>query len=276
MTVTTADIITQEAIREEVQAALEERLSFRRAYREFDATGISNDTVKLPYDNDAMAEPEEVNENQQFPRAEEEVKTKSATVVKYGTEVAISMESEEDSLFDHARIQTEKQARKMQEKLNLLAYNHLSSNLHTNSPAGNVGSTSDFEYEDVVNGIKELRGSGANPDLLVINHEAEEDLITSDDFTRATNFSDRVLREGPDVIGDIAGVDVVLDTDGHIGSGTAAGFLVDTENYGFEVMKGGVRTNEYEDDATQSRRFQIWVRVDHQNVDPTAAIKINA
>lgn len=274
MTVTTADIITQEAIRQAIEDAFEESLIYRRAFRELDATGFANDTVKLPKDDDTMAEPTEIPEKTEFPTTEEDLSTVSATVKKIGNEIPISMEAEADSVFNQASFQVQKQARKMEEKLNSLAHSELSGNLHTNSPAGNQGDTSVLEWEDITDGVRELRASGANPDLFILSPAGEQDLLTSDDFTRATEFSDRVLREGPDVVGRIAGVDVILDNDGLIGNTNAHGFLVDSEAYGWEVMKGGVQTNEYEDDSSQSRRFQHWTRVKHKATKTDAAIKV--
>lgn len=275
MTVTTADIITEENVRRVVEEALEENLAYRQAFRNLDVTGMDNDTLTIPKDDDTIAEPTEIPENTEFPREEEDTSTETVTVTKFGLEIPISMEAEQDSVFDVVAFQVEKKARAMQEKLNERAHNHLSGNLHTNSPTASQGTASTLEFADVAEGLRELQASGASPDLLFVSPQGYNDLLNSSEFNRATELSDQeVIREG--VIGRVAGVDVVLDNDGHIGNTTSDAFMVDSDRYGYEVMKGGIGTDEYEDPSRQARVFQIWTRVAYVSPKDDAAIKVTA
>lgn len=271
--VSTADIITEEEVRRVVQAATEEDLQFRRAYRNIDIDGLPNDTITLPKDDDTMAEPEHIGENMEFPMDEEDTSTITSTVDKYGLAVSISMEAEADSVFDIQSMQVEKKARKMQEKLNELAFNNLNSNLHSSSPAGNQGDTSLFEYDDVIDAERVMREDGYSPDTLIVSTQAHADLKVSDEFNSASDLGDRVAQSGQ--VGRVGGYDIFVDNDGHIGSGTAAGYLIDTSKYGFEVTKGGIQTDEWEDPSRQAQVFNIWTRIDHVTMDSSAAIKVD-
>lgn len=271
MTVTTADIVTEENVRRVVTEALEENLTYREAYRSLDITGSSNDTITIPQDDDTLAEPQLIPENTQFPREEEGVSTITATVSKYGNEIAVSMESEEDSVFDVVAFQVDKKARMMAEKLNQLAESNLASNLHTSSPAGDAGDDS-LSFDDVTDGVRLLEASGAEPDLMITTPQGIEDLRNDSTYVQATATGDQVVRSG--AVDRILGMDVMMDNDGLLGNTNPDAYLIDTDNYGFEVMKGGIQTDEYEDPSRQARIFQIWTRVTYRTDISNAAIEV--
>lgn len=272
MVVTTNDIVTEEAVRRAVTEALQENLVYRQVYRNLDISGIDNDTITIPQDDDTLAEPQLIPEGVEFPREEESVSTITATVQKYGHEIPITMEAEEDSVFDVVAFQVEKKARLMQEKLNQLAYSNLNSNVHTSSPAGD-GSNDSLTWDDIMDGVRELEASGANPDLLIVTPQALEDIREDTTyFNRATPVGDDVALTG--AVSQVGGLTVVMDNDGHIGNTNPDGFIVDTDRYGFEVMKGNIGTDEYEDPSRQARIFQIFTRVTYKTDNSTAAIKV--
>lgn len=271
MTVTTGDIVTEENVRRVVTAALEENLVYREAFRNIDITGASNDTITIPQDDDTLAEPQLIPEGTDFPREEEGVSTITATVAKYGNEIAVSMEAEDDSVFDVVAFQVEKKARKMAEKLNSLAQAELDANLHTNSTAGDNNGT--LDYADVTDGLRELEASGADPNLLIVTPQSLEDLRNDSTYNRATRIGDQLVRDG--AVDRILGMEVLLDNDALLGNTSDNAYVVDADRYGFEVMKGGVGTDEYEDPSRQARVFQIWTRVVYKVDNNLAAIKIN-
>lgn len=266
--VTTKDIITEEAVRRQVLESVEESLQFRRAFDTLDVSGISNDTIKLPKDDDTMTEPVEVGEGAEFPRDEEDVSTISATVKKYGMEVKITNEAIEDSLFDVMSRQVDKAGRKMNEKLNNLAFTELDANLHTNSPVGNNDGT--LAWDEVVDAKKELRDDGYNPTILIVDAEGEADLLKSSEFQRATDLGDETILEGQ--IGRVAGLDVFLDNDGLAAANDA--YVIDPSRYGFDVVKEDISTQSYDDPARQAEVFQVWTRRVFKAQDSNAAIKV--
>jgi len=265
------DIITEEAVRDAVWEATEERLQFRQIYQTLNVSGISNDTVTLPKDDDTMSEPGLVRPGGEFPRAEEDASSVTATVQKHGMEVKINKEAIEDSLFDIVRMQVDKAGRKMAELLNDLAYTELSSNLHTNSPINQTGAVNGtLEFSEVIDAREELIGDGYDPDILIVSPSAESDLLNSTEFQRATDLGDDVILNG--AIGRVAGFSVFLDNDGHTSANSA--YLADGSKYGLDVVKEEIETENYYDDARQAEVYQIWTRRVFKAVDGNAAIEI--
>lgn len=272
--VTSADVITQQAIHDVVQEATEETLPFPEAFRSLDISGIENDTIELPVGGDAMASPERIGENGEFPRDEEDISTEPVTVEKYGVEVSVSRESQQDSVFDVVARQVERKARRMAELWNEKAFQELDANLHPDSPAADSGGTAGvLEFTDVMRGKTILQQDQLDPDLLIVNVKGEEELATEENgYFRMTELGDNVVREG--AIGRIAGFDVVLDNSDHMSQTQGEAYLVDTDRYGYEVVKESVMTDEYYDDSRHANIFQIWARFSYFALEPEAAIKI--
>ncbi|PSP86216.1 hypothetical protein BRC78_07325, partial [Halobacteriales archaeon QH_8_68_33] len=118
--VDTSDIVTEQAIQDVVRGYIEEDLVYRQAFDTMNIADTPNDTVEFPVEQDNMGEPQKIPENTEFPRDEEDVDTITVTVDKYGFEVAISREAQQDAVFDVVARQTNKKARKMAELLNRL------------------------------------------------------------------------------------------------------------------------------------------------------------
>lgn len=271
--VTTNDIITEDSLRRVVEEHVEEDLVWRQMYRDLDISGIDNDTVKIPEETDNMGMPERIGEGAEFPRDKEDITTTTVTVDKYGFEVSVSMESEAFSVFDIVARQVDKQARKMDEKLNELAFKELESNLHPNSPVGpNDGSGLNFGA--VVDGQTELREDKYDPDTLIVNVFAHRDLVKSPEFQRASDLGDETVLEGS--VGRVAGMDVLISNGGYLNDGNKNGYgiLADRNEYGYEVIQNGISTDSYEDPSRQATIYQIWTYRAYESMEPEAAIKL--
>jgi hypothetical protein len=230
--------------------------------------------MQIPEDQGLMGEPQRVAEGSQFPREEEDYKKTPITVEKHGFEVAISMESTLYSVFDQVARQTEKAARRMSEYLNRLAFEEVDGNLHPNTSSYTGLGGGNFTFQNITDAKKELLDDILSPNVLVVNTAGENALINSDDFQRATELGDEVIREG--AIGRIAGLDVLVDNSGLLGdANTPTGILADDDEYGYEVVKEDVATRVYEDESRQSEIHQLYTIRQYKAIDPEAAIKIS-
>lgn len=270
MTVTYDDIITEESIRREVLEEIEYPLQFRQAFDQLDVSGVDNDTIKIPRDSEKMGEPEQLAYGGEFPRDKEGMELEEVTVEKFGQSVELVQEAIDDSMFNVVARNVNKQALRMEQFLNRKAFEYLDANLHSNAPAGDQDG--EFTFSDITDAKKILQDEQFNPDWLIVSTQAERDLLHSPDFTRATDLADDTLRRGQ--VGRVAGLDVVVDTSGLIGASNSHGYLVDTDNYGWEVVKEDVQTNSFTDQNTHSEIYQIWTRRTWHATRPECAVKI--
>jgi hypothetical protein len=275
--VTTSDVLTEQRIRRVIDEEREYPLVFNDAFRTITmGADHPTKTLEIPEDEAVMSEPGRVNEGGEFPRTEEDISTTSVTVKKHGFEVAITWESTQFSVFDVVARQTEKAARRFNEYINRLAYDTVSdsNNQHPNSPldanAGGTDATS-FGFELTTEAKKELKDDQLMPDMMVVNTEGEKVLLNSDNFQRASDLGDEVTREG--AIGRFNGLDVVVDNSGLMPDTTPTGYLVDTDEYGYEVVKEDIATDEYEDNSRQSQIWQWYTMREWHVQNPEAAIK---
>lgn len=268
--VTTSDILTEQRIRRVVEEEQEHVLLWNEAFRTLNLPDDwPTDTMEVPEDDGVMGKPSRVHEGSEFPREEEDYSTTAMTVKKYGHEVSISWESELYSVFDIVAQQVEKASRRMAELINEKAFDELSANLHTNSPKSGSGS---LAYGTVVDGRKEILDSKFTPQMLVVNTLGERDLLKSSEFTRASDLGDDVITEG--VIGRIAGLDVMVDNSGLMSSSQAEGYIIDPNEYGYELVKRDVATEEYDAPERQARIFQLYTKRTWKAIDSNAAIKV--
>jgi len=270
--VTTSDILTEERVRRVMEEEETERLVWNQMFESIPMEADANDTVQIPEDKGLMGEPERVQEGSEFPKEEEEYEKTPITVEKHGFEVALSDESTMYSVFDQVARQTEKAARRMSEYLNELAFTEVENNLHPNSPKSGGGS---FDFQLATNGRKELFDSLYEPRVLVVNTEAEKQLLNTEAYQRASDLGDTVTMDAEIVDGRFAGMDVVVDNSGHLGdTNTAEGIIADPSEYGYEVVAEDVSTNNYRDDSRQSEIYQIWTIRGYKAINEEAAIKI--
>ena len=270
--VTTSDILTEEAVMRVMDEEQMERLVWDSAFETLPMDADANDTVQIPEDDGLMGEPDRVAEGAEFPREEEDYSKTPITVEKHGFEISISDEANMFAVFDAVARQTEKAVRRMNEYLNGLAFDEVNANLHTNSPISGGGT---FDFSLVTEGRKELFDSQHEPSLLILNTEAERQLLNSDAYRTANELGADVTQDAAIVDGRFAGMDVVVDNSGNLGdSSTATGIIIDPSEYGYEVVADEVSTNTYRDDARQAEIHQLWTIRAYKAIDPNAAIKI--
>lgn len=274
--ITTSDVLTEQRIRRVIEEEREYPLIFNEAFRTITMPDDHpTKTMEIPEDEAVMSEPGRVGEGSEFPRTEEDIDTTPVTVEKHGFEVAITWEATQFSVFDVVARQTEKAARRFNEYINRLAYEVVDDvdNQHPNSPvaSGDVSDSSGFDFALATYVKKLLKDDQLMPDMMVVNTEGERALLNSDSFQRASELGDEVTREG--AIGRFVGLDVMVDNSGLMPSGTAEGYLIDTDEYGYEVVKEDIATDEYEDQSRQSQIVQWYTMREWLAIDPEAAIK---
>jgi hypothetical protein len=275
--VTTTDVLTEQRIRRVINEERDYPLVWNEV---FETIQMPDDhptrTMELPQDESVMSMPERVSEGGEFPRTEESETTQKVTVEKHGFEVKVTWEATQFSIFDVVARQTEKAAKRFNEYINKLAYDTLSDtgNQHPSSPVapGDVGDSSGFDFALASYAKKLMKDEQLSPDMLVVNTEGERVLMNSDNFQRATELGDEITREG--AIGRFAGLDVMVENSGLMPDDSAEGYFFDTTEYGVEVIKEDISTEEYEDPERQANIIQWWTMRNWHVEEPEAAIKI--
>lgn len=273
MPVNTDDILTEEEVRNRLENITQENLQFRQAFRSLDLTDINSDTYKIPRRQDVLGFPEEIPEGGEFPMDEEAWEKIPIEFSKYGFSVPITMESQQASFRNVMADYVDAMGRQMNELLNRIAFEEIEQEHNSVSPvSSNQGSKNAFDYYDVVAGLTELRDQSYNPNLLIVNSQAQGDLLTSPEFIHASDLGDQTLTQG--AIGQVAGLDVVVSNSNLLSSTTGEGYIFDTSFYGYEANRRSVQMNRYEQDSRQVDVLQIWVQKGFESVDPDAAAKI--
>lgn len=277
--ITTTDVLTEQRIRRVINEEREYPLIWNEA---FETIQMPEDhpskTWELPQDEAVMSMPGRVSEGGEFPRTEEDVDTQTVTVEKHGFEVKVTWEATQFSVFDVVARQTEKAARRFNQYINKQAYDVLStgSNQHPSSPVqpADVGEASAFGFALATGSKKIMKDDQLAPDMMVVNTEGEHVLLNSDNFQRASDLGDEVTREG--AIGRFAGLDVMVDNSGLMPDNTAEAYLIDTDEYGVEVVKEDISTEEYEDPERQANIIQWWTMRNWHVEEPEAVLKFTA
>lgn len=272
MPVNTTDVLTQEEIRMRLEEVTQRDLSFRQAFRSLDLTDINSDTYKIPRRKDVLGMPEEIPEGSEFPMDEEAWEMLTIHFSKYGFTVPISREAQQDSFRNVAADHVDAMGRQMRVLLDTIAYRTIEANHSSDSPAGGKGTKGEFGYHDVVDGLTEMRKDTYNPNLLIVNTQAQGDLLTSQEFIHASDLGDQTLTEG--AIGQVAGMDVVVSNSQHMSTSTGEGYMFDTSFYGYEADREPISMNEYYEDSRQVDALQIWVQKGFKAMDPEACLKI--
>jgi len=266
-TVTTSDIITEDRVRRIVEQEQDYALVWEDMFEEIPVEG-NGPTFHIPEDEGLMSEPTRVNEGSEFPRTEEDYDTLEVSVEKHGFEVTITRESSAYSIFDIVAQQMEKAARRFNEYLNRLAYEEIDANLHPNSPV----TASNFDFGLVTDGKKEIQDSLYNPQMIVVNSAAENELLNSEAFRQASDLGDEVTLDG--AIGRVAGLDVMLDRSDLLPTDDPVGYMVDPDEYGYEVIQNDVEINEYDDQSRQATIMQWYTERTWKAIDEEACIKL--
>lgn len=264
-------ILSQTFLESRVEEITQENLRYRQAFRPYDATNINSSSVDIPVPDDAMGNPKIVAEGAEFHRDEETFSKKSLTFDKFGFEVAITAEAQEDSRADLVETQVDRQSRQMAEEMNLQAFTTLTNNVgSTEGDANGV-----FTFDDVLAGRKELLKQNYSPNLLIADVEAGHDLLSDSNFTDSAT-EDNADRRRSGVIGEIAGFTVVEADDGNnlTGNSNPGAVLVDTDFYGYEGERRPIQTREYEEPRSETDVYQISTRMGWVVTDQNAAVII--
>lgn len=272
-TVNSSEVITQEAVRAQFEEIAQENLVFRQAFRQLDATGISSGSYEVPVKGDTEEEAGVVAEGNAIPSDVDAQDSKTTVSFdKYATGVEITYESVQDSLFDEIGLRVEEKARALAEGLDAAAYGVLNGNLNAASPVGPGTPTGDLSYDNVVDAMVVLEKDGYDADMLIVSPDSKGDLLKSNEFTRASEFGDEVIRDG--AFGMVAGVPVMVSNTGDLGNGE--GFLVDSDYYGVEVVREEMNSDEDVDTESQKRLITVWTRMGWAATRAGAAVKIVA
>lgn len=265
--------LSQPVLQDRIEEIInQETLSYRQAFRDFDATNINSNTVEIPINDDAMGNPKIVAEGSEFHRDQETYTKKTLTFDKFGFEVAVTMEAQEDSQVDLVRDQVERQARQMREEMNLQAFNVLTSNVQTTVVNGSGGTAGTMEYGDILAGREELLNDAFQPDLMIADVAAVHDLLDSNNFLEASDLQGELRRSGE--VGQIAGMSIIEDNSGLniTGNSDPGAVVVDTGFYGYEGTRMPVTTQEYEETRTQTDVFRVFNRMGWLVTQPQAAV----
>lgn len=262
-----SDVIDQESVRTRVEQIAEENLQFRQAFRQTDAPANAGDSFKIPVPDDALGEPEDIEELEEYPHDEEGYTKVPINRQKVGQIVPISDEAQMDNLFDIQMDHLDRMARKMQEGLDSRAFDVLDNNL--NSEIGGMDG-GDLTYSNITQGLRIARSDGYNPDTLIIESMGEEALLNDDNFNRATTVGDSVVRDG--VIARAAGMDVTVSNTGDMSTHDA--YVVDSDFYGYEGVWTGVETETFRGDMNDTDYLKIRVFRGWQATDASAAVKV--
>lgn len=264
-------VISQEAVRATVEERLQESLVFRQAFRELDASGINSNTIKVPNPDDVLAEPAAIAPGAEYPATREDYTKVSIDREKYGQVIKVPDEDAMDNVFDLVADHVDLAAREMAEFLDGLAFTELSGNLDADSPVSAGGSADDnLTYDDIMRGVRELEENAAQPDIVFVGPQGKEDLMTSDDFTRASDLGDDVIRNG--VFGRVGGIDVSYSNTGDITAHNA--IIVDSDRYGYEATWMGVETEQEDDFDTDTSKYKVRTYKGFKAMKPEAAVEV--
>lgn len=261
-------IITQEAVRAQVEERLQEMLVFREAFRDLDATNVNSDTIKVPNPDDVLAEPAAVDPTASYPTTREEYQKIAIDRQKYGEIIEVPEEDVMDNVFDLVADHVDLAAREMAEFLDGLAYSELSSNLASGSPVTD-NADDDLTYDDVQEGVASLEENDATPDIAFVGPRGKQDILTYL-AERGTDLTDEAVQTGS--FGMIAGLDFMFSTVGDLTTHNA--ILVDSDRYGYEATFTPVETEEDNDFDTDTQRYKVRTRKGFKAIKPEAAVEV--
>lgn len=264
------EVLTEDYIRDTVEQQVEADLVYREVFNDINATSINSNAYQFNIAEDNNGRVRMVPEGAEVPRHESEVKTVTVNFDKFAGEVSFTMEAQEDGLLDMKNREVEQLGEAMDETLNYEAYNELNGNLKGVTPGDNNDS---FSFADIRDGIIEVRSGNYMPDTMILDLDAYGDLMTDSNFNRATSSGDQVVASGE--IGQIAGLNVIIDNRFQIGDNGHGAFLIDTDKYGYELARTPMASREYEDPERMADIVQVYTRRAWKSLFQDAAVKIN-
>ncbi|CDK39668.1 phage major capsid protein [Halorubrum sp. AJ67] len=275
-TILSNDVISQEAVRAEVESYAQSNRVFRQAFHPVDSTGIDSNTIEIPVLDETRAAGV-VDEGTAYPSAGDATRKVTVEHDKYGVEVELTYESVEDALLDVVNLHTKERAQDLADALNEAAFAEISEtdgggnlvNLQGSVIGDGAGA---LAYEDVVDAMTALEAESYNPDLLIVSAQSKGNLMKSEAFTRASELGDDVVRDG--AFGQVAGVDAIVDDSGLTSAGEA--MMFDSARYGIESEREAMTSQKYEKESENKIVFQVRNRLGWKAIHPEAGVKIEA
>lgn len=263
-------IITEEAVRSTVEERAQERLVYRNAFRNLDASNVNNSTLQVPKPSDAMAEPSAIEPTAEYPTTREDYTKVSIDRQKFGEMVQIPEEDVMDNVFDLVADHVDLAARNMAEFLDGLAFAELSANLNSNGPVTGDSTTDQLSVDDVFAGIRTLEEEGFEPDAVFVGPRGKEDIL-KELADRGTDLGDSTIQTGQ--FADYAGLNWYYSNTGDLTQHDA--IAVDTDFYGYEATWTPIETERDEDFDTDTSKFKIRTRKGFKALEAQAAVEIN-
>lgn len=272
MALTTRDVITVDFVRDTVEEIMDDDLVYRQAFRDIDATGIQSNAYQFNIAEDDMGRVRMVPEGAEVPRHQNTIDTVTVNFDKFAGEISITMEAQEDSLLDMKAREVEDLGRAMDETLNYEAFSELRDATEKSVGQGD----NHLDFEEIRDAIIAVREDNYQPDTLFLDLHAYGDLLTDDYFNNAPaggSQGENVVATGE--IGEIAGLNVVIDNAHDIGSGGHGAYLVDTNNFGYELSRTPMASREYEDDERMADIIQVYTRRTWKSIFSDASVMID-
>jgi hypothetical protein len=257
MVTETSDVpIQEETVLRQVQERTQPDYQFRRAFRDYDASGNDAETLQFPVpDDDLEGHVVEIGEGSDYPRGELNYSEAGADRAKYGFEMPIT---DEAVRFGRVDIEAETQAemaRANMKNIDQRAYDFLANN-NNDVTVGNDGE--DLDFEAVVEAYEVLYADEYNPSEfeIYVGPDGGRDLSLDDSFNRATEEGDMLTRdEGITNLGTIYGIPVYMTNTGDLGDDEA--IMVDTSKYGYYVEWVSMEVESYREDSNDQWVYKL-------------------
>jgi len=283
MPTTASDVVSEEAVRSVLEEQTRKTYQFRRAFRDHDATDISDDSFSFPVsDEDFDGEVVEIGEGSDYPRTSKDYSKVRVFYDKRGFEFTITDEAVSDSRVPVAMNQEEDAAWAWQSNQDYLAFQILNNNLNSQGPVGDTDDT--IQYADIVDARTTLFGDeyDLGEMLLFVGADGMGDLLKMPEFTQASEMGDMVIETGllpngeigEGFLGEAGGIPTYATNTGDLGPGEA--ILVDQSQYGYESTRWEREINQYRDDKKDQDVWKVRSRGGYVSTDASAAIKIDS
>lgn len=281
MATTASDVVSVAAVRRVLEEQLTKTYQFRRAFRNHDATDISDGTFSFPnrtieLDRDDV---KVVEEGASYPRAGTEYGKTTVVYDKRGFELMITDEAVSDGIVDVEMDGQTQELNAWQGSQDFLAFQILNNNLNATTIGDSNGT---LVYQDLVDARTALFGDEYDLSELVglVGADGMGQLMTMSEFTQASEMGDFVIENGllpsgdvgPMFLGEGAGIPWYATNTGDLAAGEA--FVVDSSRYGYESTRWEREIRQYRNEDIDADVWKIRGRNAFVSTDPSAAIKI--
>jgi len=257
MAIDTTDVpIQEETVLRQVQERTRPDYQFRRAFRDYDASGNDAETLQFPVpEDDLEGHVVEIGEGSDYPRAELNYGEAGADRAKYGVEMPIT---DEAVRFGRVDIEAETQAemaRSNMKNIDQRAFDFLDAN-NNDTTVGNDGE--DLDFEAIVEAYEVLFADEYNPSEfeIYVGPDGARDLSLDDSFNRATEGGDSLVTdEGVNYLGTIYNVPVYMTNTGDLADDEA--IMVDTSKYGYYVQWVAMEVESYREDSNDQWVYKL-------------------